>query len=81
MGIAVNFKKEIINLTKELPDDKLRVLIDFAQFLKAKKEGFIYMHVKDSAEYVRGMRIREGRKTKSGKRFIEELIEWQKSNS
>lgn len=81
MGAAVDYKKKIIDLTKELPENKLRELIDFAQFLKAKKEGFTYMQVKDSAEYVRKLRIEEARRIKSGKRFIEELIEWQKSNS
>jgi len=81
MSEALDYKKEIINLTKELPEDKLIELIDFAQFLKAKKEGLTFMQVKDSAEYVRKIRIREAKRVKSGKRFIEELIEWQKSNS
>ena len=36
MGVATNFKEEIINLAKELPKDKLTELIDFAYFLKAK---------------------------------------------
>jgi len=81
MDGAVNYKKEIINITRELPNDKLRELIDFAQFLKAKKEGFTYVQVKDSAEYVRKLRIKEGERVKSGKRFIEELIQWQKSGS
>jgi hypothetical protein len=39
------------------------------------------MQVKDSAEYVRKLRDREGKRAKSGKNFIEELIQWQKSNS
>ncbi len=64
-----------------MPDDKLKELIDFAQFLKAKQEGFTYMQVRDSAKYVRSLRIREGKMVKSGKRFIEELVKWQKSNS
>ena len=80
MGMAVNYRKKIINLTKELPENKIRELIDFAQFLKAKKEGFTYMQVKDSAEYVRKLRIKEERRVKAGEKFIEELIEWQKSN-
>jgi mRNA-degrading endonuclease RelE of RelBE toxin-antitoxin system len=80
MGIAVDYKKEIIKLTKELPEDKLRELIDFAQFLKVKNEGFAYIQVRDSAEYVRKLRIKEGQRVRSGKKFIEELIEWQKSN-
>lgn len=81
MGVVVDYRKKIIDLTKELPEDELRELIDFAQFLKVKKEGFTYMQVKDSAEYVRKLRIEEAKRVKSGKRFIEELIEWQKSNS
>jgi hypothetical protein len=80
MGVATNFKEEIINLAKELPKDKLTELIDFAYFLKAKKEGFSYMQAKDSAEYVRRLRIKEGKRVESGRKFIEELIEWQKSN-
>ena len=72
--------KEIINLSKELPDDELKELIDFGKFLKARKRGFSYMEVNDSAEYVRMLREEEGKKFKSGKKFIEELIEWQKSN-
>jgi len=81
MGVTLDYKKEIINLTKELPEDKLRELINFTQFLKAKGEGFNYMQVGDSAEYVRKLRIKEGKRVKSEKKFIEELIEWQKSNS
>lgn len=80
MGVATNFKEEIISLVKELPKDKLTELIDFAYFLKAKKEGFSYMQVKDSAEYVKRLRIKEGKRAESGRKFIEELIEWQKSN-
>ncbi len=81
MAVSLDYKKEIINLTKELPEDKLRELIDFAQFLKAKGEGSTYMQVGDSAEYVRKLRIKEGKRVKSGKKFIEELIEWQKLKS
>jgi hypothetical protein len=36
MGVSTGYKKEIIDITKELRDDKLKSLIDFAQFLKAK---------------------------------------------
>jgi len=81
MSLAINYRKEIINVSKELPEEKLRELIDFAQFLKAKKERFSYMAVKDSAEYVRKLREEEGKKFKSGKEFIEELIQWQISKS
>ena len=78
MSGALDYKKEIIN-PKELPEDKLIELIDFAQFLKARKERFTFMQVRDSAEYVRKIRTNEAKRTKSGKRFIDELIEWQKS--
>jgi uncharacterized protein YfkK (UPF0435 family) len=81
MGLAIDYRKEIINVSKELPEEKLKELVDFAQFLKAKKERFSYMEVKDSAEYVRKLREEEGKKFKSGKEFIEELIKWQKSES
>ncbi len=81
MDLGIDYKKEIINLSKELPNDELKELIDFAQFLKAKKERFSYVAVKDSAEYVRKLREEEGKKFKSGKDFIEELIKWQKSES
>ncbi len=81
MRLAIDYRKEIINVSKELPEEKLKELIDFAQFLKAKKESFSYLAVKDSAEYLRKLREEEGKKFKSGKEFIEELIEWQKSES
>ena len=81
MDLGIDYKKEIINLSKELPNDELKELIDFAQFLKAKKERFSYLAAKDSAEYVRKLREEEGKKFKSGKDFIEELIKWQKSES
>jgi uncharacterized protein YfkK (UPF0435 family) len=81
MRIAIDYKKEIINVSKELPEEKLKELVDFAQFLKAKKKRFSYMEVKDSAEYLRKLREEEGKKFKSGRDFIEELIKWQKSES
>lgn len=59
----------------------MRELIDSAQFLKLKEEGFSYKQVEDSAGYVRRLRANEGRKIKSGKKYIEELIEWQKLSS
>jgi len=80
MGLAINYRNQIINLSKDLPNDKLKELIDFAHFLKAKEEGFTYKAMMDSTEYVKKMRTKEGERTKSGKKFIEELIEWQKSN-
>jgi len=83
MGIAAgaDYKKELINIARDLPDKEVKEVLDFVQFLKAKKEGFSYMQIKDSAEYVRALRMREGKRVKSGKRFVEELIEWQKSES
>lgn len=70
-----------VEYTRELPDDKLRELILFAQFLKSKKGRGIYIQVRDSAEYVRNLRVKEGKRVRSGERFLEELIQWQKSNS
>ncbi len=81
MGLAINYRKEIINVSKELPEEKLKELADFAQFLKAKREKFNFAQVINSAEYVRKLREQEGKKFKSGKEFIEELIKWQKSES
>ena len=50
MGLAVKYKKEIINITRDLPGTKkLKELINFAQFLKAKEEEFSYTDVIDSA--------------------------------
>ena len=81
MGLAVGYRKQIMNVSKELPEEKLKELVDFAQFLKAKGESFTYTEVEDSAEYIRKLREQEGRKFKSGKDFIEELIRWQRSES
>ena len=81
MGISIDYKKRIIDIIKELKEDKIKELIDFAQFLKEKQEGFSYMRVRDSAVYVREQRAKEYKHTGSGKKFIEELIAWQKSNS
>lgn len=50
-------------------------------YRKKIKEEFTYMQVRDSAEYVRKLRIEEAMRVKSGKRFFEELIEWQKPGS
>jgi hypothetical protein len=81
MGLAIDYRKEIINVSKELPEEKLKELVDFAQFLKTKREMFSFAQVINSAEYVRKLREEEGKKFKSGKEFIEELIQWQKSES
>ncbi len=77
----MEYRKEIINVSKELPEEKLRELVDFAQFLRAKKKSFSYMAVRDSVEYIRKLREEEGKKFKSGKDFIKELIRWQESES
>jgi hypothetical protein len=81
MGLTTDYRKEIVNVSKELPEEKLRELADFARFLRTKREKFSLAQVRDSAEYVRKLREEEGRKFKSGKEFIEELIKWQKSES
>ena len=81
MGLSIDYRKEIVNVSKALPEEKLRELVDFAQFLRTKREKFRLAQVKDSAEYVRKLREGEGRQFKSGKEFIEELIKWQKSES
>ncbi|NWF99315.1 MAG: hypothetical protein HXY52_10355 [Nitrospirae bacterium] len=81
MGVAFNYKKEILNITRDLPNDKLKVLVNFAQFLKAKEEEFSYTTIPDSAAYIRALRKKQAKKVRTGKRFIAELIEWQKSNS
>ncbi len=81
MGLAIDYRKEIANMSKELPEEKLRELADFARFLRTKREKFSLAQVRDSAEYVRKLREEEGRRFKSGKEFIEELIKWQKSES
>lgn len=81
MGTAVNYEEDLINLTKELPSSKVRELLDFAQFLKAKASGFSYKDVADSGEYVKKIRTAEGKRVKSGNHFVAELLEWQKSDS
>ena len=81
MGTAVNYKKRLIELTEALPHREVKEILDFAQFLRAKREGFSYRQVKDSAEYVRALRAREGTKAGSAKKFIKELVEWQKRKS
>jgi len=81
MGTAINFKKQIIDLTKGLTEEKVKELIDFAQFLKTKQEGFSYTQITDSAAYVRKLRSKESKRSGSGENFIQEIIEWQKSAS
>ena len=79
MGTTIKYKKQIMDLTKDLAEDKVKELITFAQFLRAKQEGFSYSQIEDSAEYVRKLRLKENRQSISAKNYIEELIEWQKS--
>ncbi len=81
MGVITDYKRELMTITQDLPDKEVREVLDFARFLKAKKEGFSYAQVKDSVEYVRTLRSKESKKVKSAKKFIDELIEWQKSAS
>jgi len=81
MSVITNYKRELMTITQDLPDKEVREVLNFARFLKAKKTGVSYTQVKDSAEYVRTLRAKEGKKVKSAKKFIDELIEWQKSES
>jgi len=76
---TIKYKKQIIDLTKDLSEDKVKELITFAQFLRAKQEGFSYSQIEDSAEYVRQLRLKENKQSITAKNYIEELIEWQKS--
>jgi hypothetical protein len=79
MGTIINYKKQIMDLTENLTEDKVKELITFAQFLKAKQEGFSYQLVEDGAKYLRKLRLKETRQNRSGKDYIDEIIEWQKS--
>jgi len=81
MRTATDHKRELMTITKDLPDMEVREVLDFARFLKAKKEGFSYTQIKDSAEYVRTLRAVAGKRGKSAKKFIDEIVEWQKSAS
>jgi len=77
MNLSTDYRKEISNLSRELPSEELKKILDFALFLKAKRQGFSFGQVGDSAAYVRGVRAKEGKRLKSANRFIEELVEWQ----
>jgi len=79
LGTIIKYKKQITDLTKDLTEDKVKELITFAQFLRAKQEGFSYSQIEDSAEYVRKLRLKDNKQSITGKNYIEELIEWQKS--
>jgi hypothetical protein len=80
MSLSTDYRKEISNLSRELPSEELRKILDFALFLKTKREGFSFRQVGDSAAHVRELRTKEGKRLKSAKQFIEELVEWQTSN-
>jgi hypothetical protein len=80
-SITAKRLKEITNVAKELPDNELNELLDFARFLKVKRRGFSYNDVVDSAQYTRELRTVVGTGSKSGEAFVQELIEWQDSNS
>jgi hypothetical protein len=81
MGITADYKKQIVDLTKGLKEENIRELVDFAQFLREKQERFSYSKVTDSAAYVRALRTKDPRKAGSEKKYIQELIAWQKSES
>ena len=81
MATAVKYKKEIMNLTKDLPENELKELIDFAVFLKAKNEEPVFMKVRNSSSFIRKLRTAEAKRVKTGRKFIEELMEWQKLRS
>jgi len=81
MGVTTAYKRELMTLTEDLPEKDVKQVLDFAHFLKAKKEGFSFADIKDSAEYIRVLRAKEGKRVKSTRKFIDELIEWQKSAS
>ncbi|MEW6327244.1 MAG: hypothetical protein AB1487_06580 [Thermodesulfobacteriota bacterium] len=79
--MKTDYRKKILNLTEGLPVTKLKEVVDFIGFLKAKEQGFSYKTVSDSVEYVQKMRSEDVKGVKSGKEFIEELIRWQESSS
>lgn len=79
MATAIKYKKQIMDLTNNLSEDKVIELINFAQFLKAKQEGFSYEQIEDSAEYVRELRLKENHQKTNRQNYIDEIIEWQKS--
>ncbi len=80
MRESTDYQKEIANLSRELPSAELKKILDFALFLKTKRDGFRFKQVDDSASYVRSLRAKEGKRLKSAKQFIEELLEWQTLN-
>lgn len=81
MVTSAHFKKQINDLTKDLTDEKIQELITFGHFLKSRQEEFSYKKISDSAAYVRNLRTKETKRSRSAKNYIQELIEWQKSES
>lgn len=81
MSMVMDYKKEIINVMKELSNNRIKELVDFAEFLRAQESGFSYKQVNDSVDYIRKLRMQEGERIKSGEKFIREIIEWQKLES
>ena len=73
--------REIADVAKELPDSELKELLDFARFLRVKRRGFSYKDIADSAQYIGDLRAKTGAGSKSGEAFVQELIEWQDSDS
>jgi len=51
MKTAINYKEDLINLTRELPSNKVKAL------------GFSYKKIPHSAEYIRKMRAEDGKKS------------------
>jgi hypothetical protein len=79
--MRADYRKKILNLTEGLPVTKLREVVDFISFLRAKEQGFSYRAVSDSVEYVQKTRSEAVKGVKTGKEFLEELIRWQESSS
>ena len=78
---ATNSIRKVTDLAKELPENSLKELINFAEYLRTKEKKFSYGQVTDSANYILDLRAEEGKRVKSGRAFIKALIEWQESNS
>ncbi|NUO07256.1 MAG: DUF2281 domain-containing protein [Candidatus Brocadia sp.] len=48
MSVITDYKRELMTITQDLPDKEVREVLDFARFLKAKKEGFSYtQHIEE----------------------------------
>ena len=46
MGVTTAYKRELMTLTEDLPEKDVKQVLDFAHFLKAKKEGFSFAEIK-----------------------------------